>query len=97
MSNFAEKLKVFLHDPVDKCFGIQTHIARAKDYAEKIGVSDVDKVRGPDIIASCMERSLLPRGITQDFNQIRHPLSEGKIDVSGIDLSEVFSVVGEVF
>ena len=36
MSNFAEKLKVFLHDPVDKCFGIQTHIARAKDYAEKI-------------------------------------------------------------
>ncbi|MDI6861172.1 MAG: type III-B CRISPR-associated protein Cas10/Cmr2 [Caldisericia bacterium] len=97
MSNFGEKLKAFLHDPVDKCVDIPTHIRRAKDYAEKIEVVNVEQAKGPDIIASCMERSLLPAGISQDFNEIRHPLSEGKMDISNINSSEVFSVVSEVF
>jgi len=31
-----------------------------------------------DRIASCMERSLLPKGIQQTFTEIRHPLSDEK-------------------
>ena len=97
MSTFTERLKAFLHDPVDKCLYIPNHIVRARGYAEKIGVTDVDGVVGPDIIASCMERSLLPKYMIQNFNQIRHPLCGAKIDISEISSAEVFSVVEEVF
>ncbi|MEN3039578.1 MAG: type III-B CRISPR-associated protein Cas10/Cmr2, partial [Candidatus Kryptonium sp.] len=79
---WGDKLKIFLHDPIDKCFDIRNHVQRAKHYADIIGVSDVDKVEGPDWIASCMERGLLPKGIFQDFTEIRHPFSDGKIDVN---------------
>jgi CRISPR-associated protein Cmr2 len=73
MTSFSEKLKVFLHDPVDKCFDISTHVKRAEGYALELGVKNVEKVKGPDMIASCMERSLLPKNIIQDFNEIKHP------------------------
>lgn len=59
MRNFNIKLKYFLNDPIDKAFNIITHGQRAKDYAQILGVSGLDYVRGSDWIASCMERSLL--------------------------------------
>lgn len=97
MSNFGEKLKAFLHDPVDKCFKIQSHIERAKIYAGIIGVGNVDEIKGPDWIASCMERSFLPEGILQDFNELRHPLSEGKINIPVVNPEDVFSSVERAF
>ncbi len=38
-NNFEELLKRFLHDPIDKCFDIKTHEERAKEYADKVGIS----------------------------------------------------------
>lgn len=92
--NWGEKLKQFLHDPVDKCFDIPNHIQRAGKYAEIIGISNVE-AKGPDQIASCMERSLLPKDVIQEFNEIKHPFSEKKkeIEINGIDRSEVFNSV----
>lgn len=59
MRNFNIKLKYFLHDPIDKAFNIITNGQRAKDYAQILGVSGLDDVRGSNWIASCRERSLL--------------------------------------
>lgn len=84
MNFFTEKLRSFLHDPVDKCFDIPTHIGRAKNYAEKIGISNIEKEKGSDQIASCMERSLLPKDIKQPFDEIKHPFSEAKLSVDNI-------------
>jgi CRISPR-associated protein Cmr2 len=81
MTDFSEKLKAFLHDPIDKCFDIPGHIERAKKCAERFGVSGVEEAKGPDMIASCMERSLLPPDIRQEFNEIRHPFCERKLEV----------------
>lgn len=75
-------LKKFFHDPIDKPFNILGHERRAKEYAEFFGVSGINEGKYPDQISSCMERSLLPRDIKQDFTEIRHPLSEVKIDVT---------------
>ncbi|MCX7761272.1 MAG: type III-B CRISPR-associated protein Cas10/Cmr2, partial [Candidatus Kryptonium sp.] len=88
MSNFAEKLKAFLHDPIDKCFNIPGHEDRAEYYANLLGVSNVLQAKGPDMIASCMERSLLPKGVIQVFNEIRHPLSDKILKVSSIKPKE---------
>ncbi|MEO0224007.1 MAG: type III-B CRISPR-associated protein Cas10/Cmr2 [candidate division WOR-3 bacterium] len=99
-NNFLEKLKSILHDPVDKCFEIVTHEKRAEQYAEKIGISNLKESKGSDLIASCMERSLLPKEkkIYQKFNEIRHPLSEGKLEFTlSIDKDEIFSSIEEVF
>ncbi|NPV10612.1 MAG: type III-B CRISPR-associated protein Cas10/Cmr2 [Ignavibacteria bacterium] len=89
--NFSEKLKTFLHDPIDKVIDIPDHIERAKHYADLIGISEVDVIKGPDQIASCMERSLLPKeqvytdfekeDLYQAFNELRHPLSAEKLEV----------------
>ena len=99
MSSFAERLKIFLHDPVDKCLDIPGHIKRAEVYTGIISISGIDEVKGPDWIASCMEQSLIPKGISQSFNQIKHPLSEGKISISfeNQEVEEIFSVVKEAF
>ncbi|MCS7230444.1 MAG: type III-B CRISPR-associated protein Cas10/Cmr2, partial [Candidatus Kryptonium sp.] len=97
MSNFAEKLKAFLHDPIDKCFDIQGHENRAKLYANLLGVSGVLGVKGPDMIASCMERSLLPERVIQVFNEIRHPLSEGYLTVSNINPNDAFNSIRETY
>jgi CRISPR-associated protein Cmr2 len=75
-------LKKFFHDPIDKPFNILGHERRAKEYAEFFGVSGINEGKYSDQISSCMERSLLPRDIKQDFTEIRHPLSEVKIDVT---------------
>lgn len=106
MTDFTEKLKAFLQDPVDKCFDIQTHKNRAKEYAEIIGISDVDKIKGPDEIASCMVRSFLPRpenyklkeeDIYQNFDEIRHPLSEEKITLEAWNKDDIFEKFKSVF
>ncbi len=94
---FERILKKFLHDPIDKCLDIHTHEERAKEYAELVGVSGVEDVKGPDQIASCMERSLLPEGIIQKFNEIRHPFSEEGIRIEGIDKNAVFDAVKRAF
>jgi len=92
------KLKQFLHDPVDKCFGIQGHVERARRYANVIGVSSIEEIKDQDHIASCMERSFLPKEkIYQDFTEIRHPLSEGKLDVTEFNKEEIFKKIEEVF
>lgn len=106
MSDFNEKLKAFLHDPIDKCFDIPTHIQRAKKYAEIIGVSSIENTKGPDEIASCMERSFLPKpekfdkkkeDLYQEFNEIRHPLSEEKKNPEKWDKSEIFKKAETIF
>lgn len=95
--NWPDKLKSFLHDPIDKCFDIATHENRSEEYAKKIGVTNVRESKGPDQIASCMERSLLPKDIKQEFNEIRHPLSDGKLNVLILNKNEIFSAIEEVF
>jgi len=81
MNWYEDFLKKFFHDPVDKPLNIQEHEERAKDYAKFFGVSGIGEGKYTDQIASCMERSLLPKGIVEEFTEIRHPLSEEKIDV----------------
>lgn len=97
MNIFTEKLKAFLHDPIDKCFDIPTHIERAKKYAEKIGVSNIEKEKGSDQIASCMERSLLPKDIKQPFNEIRHPFSEAKLSTGNLNKEDIFKKMEEIY
>ncbi len=94
MSNFTEKLKAFLHDPIDKCFKISTHIERAKNYAQKLGISGVEEAKGPDQIASCMERSLLPKEVTQNFNEVRHSLCTGKLPNGDCEKEGIFKAIG---
>jgi CRISPR-associated protein Cmr2 len=86
MNIFNEVLKRFLHDPVNKALDILTHEQRAKEYAEilVISQSELEEAKGSDWIASSMEISLLPKGIKQPLNEIRHPLSEAKIDLPDI-------------
>ncbi len=98
--NFSEKLKAFLHDPIDKCFKIQTHEIRAKKYAEKFDITGLEETKGADMIASAMERSLLPKEkIFQNFNIIKHPLSEQKISTSKekFDEKEIFNLIEKAF
>ena len=85
-------LKKFLHDPIDKPFNILGHERRAKEYAEFFGVSGINEGKYPDQISSCMERSLLPRDIKQDFTEIRHPLSEVKIDVTLDSQNSIYEI-----
>jgi len=93
LNSFYLPLKRFLHDPIDKPFDIPTHIVRAREYADILGVSGLEEAKTSDQIASCMERSLLPSGVKQEFNEIRHPLCEGKLGVSCPDLKEVSRIV----
>jgi CRISPR-associated protein Cmr2 len=79
---YDEFLKKFFHDPIDKPLNIPGHETRAKDYAEFFGVSGIKEGKYSDQIASCMERSLLPKDIKLELTEIRHPLSEEKIDVT---------------
>ncbi|MBC7319733.1 type III-B CRISPR-associated protein Cas10/Cmr2 [bacterium] len=88
MSTFSRKLKAFFHDSIDKCLDIRTHESRAREYARKLNIVNLEEANGPDRIASCMERSLLPKDrVYQQFKEIRHPFSNGKIEVS-IDLEK---------
>ncbi len=94
---FEQMLKRFLHDPIDKCLDIPTHIERAKRYAEQVGVTGIEEIKGPDHIASCMERSLLPKGIIQEFTEIRHPFCEGKIKIENINKDAIFNAGKKAF
>ncbi len=98
-SYFEELLKRFFHDPIDKCFDIKTHEERAKRYADKVRVSGVEEAKGSDQIASCMERSLLPKEkIYQEFNEIKHPLCDGKLDVSiSTNKNEILNLIESAF
>jgi len=85
---FFAKLNAFLHDPVDKPFTLmqgESHESRAKKLAWFLGIEiDQEIVRGADMIASAMERSVLPAGASRDRRlqvkfldvpEIVHPLS----------------------
>ena len=96
MTDFNQKLKQFLHDPVDKVLDIPGHKNRARTYTQKIGITWED-IQGPDWIASSMERSLLPKDTVQIFNEIRHPLSDEKIEVGDFDKNSIFSLVEDTF
>lgn len=98
MNDFwKNKLQSYLHDPIDKCFDIPGHIERAKNYASKIGVSNIEDIEGPDHIASCMERSLLPKDINLEFKEIKHPLCESAINIENIQKENVFKQIEAVF
>ncbi|MCS7200483.1 MAG: type III-B CRISPR-associated protein Cas10/Cmr2 [Caldimicrobium sp.] len=95
---FTEKLKAFLHDSIDKCFDIPKHEERAKKYAEIIDVSGVSEFKGPDMIASCMERSLLPKKLTHDFDEIKHPLCDSFLKLTDtFDIDEISKDVENVY
>ncbi|MEM3063202.1 MAG: type III-B CRISPR-associated protein Cas10/Cmr2, partial [Nitrososphaerota archaeon] len=82
MNYFTEKLKAYFHDSFDKCFDIPGHEKRAQKYANLINIGNIKEAEGADRIASCMERSLLPKEkLIQEFNEIRHPLCEGVLKV----------------
>jgi len=98
---FSQILKHFLHDPIDKPFDIKTHEARAKEYAKILGITGVEEAKDSDHIASCIERSLLPKDIRQEFNEIRHPLCEGfiykdKIPLEKFDFKKIEDVFKEI-
>ncbi|MEM1725336.1 MAG: type III-B CRISPR-associated protein Cas10/Cmr2, partial [Thermoplasmata archaeon] len=102
MKDFIKKLKVFLHDPIDKCFDIKGHIQRAKNYAEKLGISGIEDAKGSDHIASCMERSMLPKNkVFQSFSQIRHPFCKEFLEVENYDDNSkeenVFSPIANIY
>lgn len=83
MNEFSRKLRAFFHDSIDKCLDIKTHESRAGEYARIFNISNLKDADGQDRIASCMERSLLPKNrVYQNFNEIRHPFSNGRIEVS---------------
>jgi len=99
MTWYEDFLKKFFHDPIDKPLNIQGHEQRAKEYAEFFGVSGIKEGKYSDQIASCMERSLLPKDIKQELTEIRHPLSEEKIDItldSQKSIDEISSLLKEI-
>lgn len=96
MTDFECKLELYLHDSIDKCLKIPSHEERAQKYAEILGVSPPKDV-SPDYIASCMERSLLPKGVMQEFNEIHHPLSEGKMEVLINDRDKILETFQEAY
>jgi len=79
MTWYEDFLKKFFRDPIDKPFDISSHKQRAKKYAGFFGVSEIEEAKYSDQIASCLERSLLPKDVQQKLTEIRHPLSEEKI------------------
>ncbi len=101
MSWYNDFLKKFFHDPIDKPFDIIGHEQRGEEYANMFDVFLKDEnLKYADIIASCMERSLIPKDaeqkqIRQEFNEVRHPLSEGKIAVS-IDSNDAINKIKDI-
>jgi len=86
---WEQKIRFFLHDPVDKALKISGHEERAKKIAGAFGVSTPDKteVALADIIASGLDRANLP-GYSSDASkngavdfaespQVTHPISGG--------------------
>jgi len=99
MNWYEDFLKKFFHDPVDKPLNVPEHEKRAREYAEFFGVYGIEEEKNSDQIASCMERSLLPQGIKQEMTEIRHPLSEEKMDISfdsQKSIEEISSLLREI-
>ncbi|MGC8771830.1 MAG: hypothetical protein ACP5Q5_11340, partial [Brevinematia bacterium] len=94
MSWYDDFLKKFFHDPIDKPFDIPTHERRVKEYAEIFRVSGIDEGKYSDQIASCMERSSLPK--SKKLTEIRHPLSDEKIKVEGIEFEQAIKKIREI-
>ncbi|GIX42793.1 MAG: hypothetical protein KatS3mg129_2526 [Leptospiraceae bacterium] len=105
---FTEKLKQFLHDPIDKPFDIIGHESRAKKYAEILNIPDLENIsKKSDLIASCMERSFIPKAknfgleqseFYQKFNEIRHPLCEGKLsNICELSINEIQPIIEKIF
>ena len=92
---WEQKMRMFLHDPVDKALRIQGHETRASDIAQALGISTPDKseVVLADIMASGLDRANLPgynRNPSQngaiDFAklpEITHPISRGSLKFTG--------------
>lgn len=88
-SYWEQKLRFFLHDPIDKVLKIPGHEGRAEDIADAFGTSTPDKAEVGlfDIIASGLDRASLPgyssdksKNGAIDFSdspQITHPVSGG--------------------
>jgi CRISPR-associated protein Cmr2 len=99
MNWYEDFLRKFFHDPVDKPLNIPEHEKRAREYAEFFGVYGIEEGKYSDQIASCMERSLLPRDVKQELSEIRHPLSEEEIDVifdSQKSIEKISSLLREI-
>ncbi len=96
---FSEKLKYFLYGFIVKLFDIKTYESRAKKYIEKIGITQLEDVKGLDSLDLCIEKTLLPKEeIYQEFNEIRHPLSEEKLDfLVPFNKNEIFNSIETVF
>lgn len=103
MSDFAQKLKHFFHDPIDKCLDIPRHKIRAQRYSQILGIKNLEQASGSDQIASCMERSFIPDSAEQSqfyqsFTEVRHPLSEGEIKIKDLeDIDTVSKKLQELF
>ncbi|MGC9101201.1 MAG: type III-B CRISPR-associated protein Cas10/Cmr2 [Caldisericum sp.] len=105
MSWYNDFLKKLFHDPIDKPFDIPTHERRAKEYVEIFGVSDIEEGKYSDQIASCMERSLLPKpekyglkkeDLYQKLTEIRHPLSDEMVEFKGVEVEQAIEKISEV-
>lgn len=92
---WEQKIRIFLHDPMDKALRIQGHEDRATDIADALGVSTPSKseVGLFDIIAAGLDRANLPkyspnpsRNGAVDFAQlpwITHPIAGGGLKFTG--------------
>lgn len=72
---WEEKMKFFLHDPVDKAFSIPGHEERAKIIADALGTTTAEKneIIKPDVTAAGFDRARLP-GFSSD------PQKNGAVD-----------------
>ncbi|MGD9732062.1 MAG: type III-B CRISPR-associated protein Cas10/Cmr2 [Desulfamplus sp.] len=92
---WEQKIRHFLHDPIDKALRIQGHEGRAKQIADAFGVStpSKDEVSHYDCAAAGMDRANLPghsdntayKGSIDfyEFPQITHPISGGSLKFTG--------------
>lgn len=97
---WEEKMRIFLHDPMDKALRIPGHENRARQMAEALGISTPDKseVSHFDMMAAGLDRASLPgyhstdpsRNGAVDFAAhptITHPISGGALTFQGKALS----------
>ncbi|MBF0201036.1 MAG: type III-B CRISPR-associated protein Cas10/Cmr2 [Desulfamplus sp.] len=92
---WEQKMRIFLHDPMDKALMIQGHENRARDVARALGIStpSKDEVWLFDVIAAGLDRANLPgysfdpsKNGAVDFMtspQITHPVSRSCLEFTG--------------
>ncbi|MDA3787207.1 MAG: type III-B CRISPR-associated protein Cas10/Cmr2 [Desulfobacula sp.] len=92
---WEQKMRIFLHDPVDKALRIPGHERRASEIANTLGVSTPDKAEVvlADIMASGLDRANLP-GYSSNvsangaidfakYPEITHPISGASLKFTG--------------